>query len=163
MILRLLTPFVKSAIITTKADMNISEQYLAGFIDGEGCITITINRRKDRQPQHCLTICVAQSDKWILDAMCESTGLGKVFTASNSVRPWMKATKSAWQWRIADRQALELLKTLQPHLLVKQAQAVIAIEFAERKSKNPTGKRVLDEEIAIRERARLAITELNQL
>lgn len=93
--------------------------YLAGFIDADGCISLTQNKRGEFRFQ----IVVSQSNKSILDYWQAKTGVGGVSIASG--------TLGAWQWQIGKPECDEFLRALYPYLLLKKDEAAIAMRFRE--------------------------------
>lgn len=98
--------------------------WLAGFIDGEGCIQINVmpNRchlrlditQKDRRP-------LQQIQKWFGGALSKA-----------------RADRVSYL-RISTKQCADTLRAVRPYLRVKQDQADVAIEFQERRTRNGRG------------------------
>lgn len=93
-------------------DFSILAAYLAGFVDGEGCIQIL------RGPYHSLTVTIAQKDPVIIHAL--RACLGGHF---NTQRHGMHA------WRLHADQAKEFLRFVRPFLGLKREQAELGIMF----------------------------------
>lgn len=98
---------------------NTEWAYLAGFIDADGCISLTQSPRGEFR----LQIVVAQSNKSILDYWQSKTGIGSVLTNT--------ATTGAWQWHIGKPECDGFLGKLYPYLLLKKDEAAIAMRFRE--------------------------------
>lgn len=98
--------------------------YLAGIIDGEGCIRIKKNtQRGTQQCQYHTTISVGMTDERIPQILCERFG-GKVRVEL------MKTSRNLYRWQLENRAlAIEALKQLEPLLIVKREQALLALEF----------------------------------
>lgn len=96
----------------------MDEQYLAGFFDGEGCIST----RGDR---YHLMLRVGNTDKRVLDLIVARYG-GKVYLSNRGPRPYytIKVTSNelCQQW----------LELMLPHLIVKKAQAIVALRICNR-------------------------------
>lgn len=107
--------------------------WLAGFIDGEGCLGIyERNGRADvllRVTSTCLTV---------IDFIHTLTGVGSVFTATPGAKSLGSLPQKGWAitgWC----QMRELMIELLPYLLVKAPQARMMLEFCNDKfSGNPT-------------------------
>lgn len=94
--------------------------YLAGFFDGEGCISILKRKRKDRIV-YFTAVQIGQKDARILDWVATYYG-GNVYT--------VKRDKS-FSWLVTDRKAYQFIRTIAPYLRYKQPQAILAIRFYE--------------------------------
>jgi len=117
--------------------------YIAGLVDGEGCITIS---KRPYKGGYQLVFRVAMYDKEPLDFIADTFG--------GSVNyPNRKDGKPIWCYTATGDLALEIMKTLQPYLLVKDKEAQVAITFQELKSDFRGGKHShpTPEEIAFRE------------
>lgn len=109
----------------------ISDQYLAGLIDGEGSLTIVHRPRRDPGRKHetvsyaqvAITLC----DRAPLDAIAERFGSSTVF-ALKQVNP---KYRPAFRWQAHGPQAEALVRAVQPYLLIKQEQARIFLLFRE--------------------------------
>lgn len=110
---------------------NVSKySYAAGFFDGEGCIRITKrNPRNGRSTNYSLLVTVAQKDGQSMDWLYGNFG-GMVYMKNK------KKDESDWvyEWRLTDRKAYEFLKKILPFIIVKKAQARLAIRFQERRN-----------------------------
>jgi len=127
--------------------------YLAGFFDGEGCITIQHRRNGKGKFYHQLWVSVVNTNRYSLEVFRFTFG-GRIYSQP---RPQSKPHwKASWVWQISDRHACECLKSLLPYLLQKQPQAQVAIEFQE--SKPVRGySRLTDGQRAIREAQRITL------
>lgn len=100
------------------------EQWLAwaaGFVDGEGCITIS-HRRSDNGHFVVLTVVqIAQAPLHILQSL-----FGGSISAKTRYRSDLR---QVWFWKTTTKQAGAALVELRPYLVVKAAEADIAIEF----------------------------------
>jgi hypothetical protein len=115
-----------------------NKAYLAGFIDGEGCIHISKWQGKNnRTPVYCLNVVISQKgakSKFLLSALRDLTGgIGSIH--EESADPSMQA------WRINPNDAVDLLKAVLPYLILRKEEAEIAIEYQWKQGhKNSTGK-----------------------
>jgi hypothetical protein len=97
--------------------------WLAGFIDGEGTITLSLYRKRDNTHGLYPEIIVAQKDRWVLDYIHQSVGMGSIKKNGNGSHVWyVRGTK-----------VKALLDQLLSHLVVKQESAKLLIEFCERR------------------------------
>lgn len=105
--------------------------YLAGLIDGEGCIHINISTQKGKWKSHHLVIVVSQAGdigKKLLEYWNQKTNVGSVHKTK---RP--NGWKDCYNWHIGAHQACMLLKEIRPYLMVKHDQADVAVEFRKTK------------------------------
>ena len=106
--------------------------YLAGFFDGEGCISISkFQGKNNRTPVYQLQVAVSQKSNVLVD-LCQMSGLGTIF--HNPIQ-------GVYQWRLSPREGAELLEAIYPYLRNKSVEAQIAIEYQSRQGhKNSGGK-----------------------
>jgi intein/homing endonuclease len=96
--------------------------YLAGFFDGEGCVSIGKYQGKhNRTPVYQLMVVVAQKVR-ALDEMCKMAGVGSVLANTKDGEVYQ-------QWRMSPRDGAEFLKAILPYLKIKAMEARVAIEF----------------------------------
>jgi hypothetical protein len=95
--------------------------YLAGMIDGEGCITI-MSRGQDQAP--VAAVIVVNTDTRLM-AWLKSTFGGNVRRQAKAVGKH----KQAWQWRILARQAETVLVEIRPFLKLKGDQTDVALAY----------------------------------
>lgn len=105
--------------------------YLAGLIDGEGHIGISIARGNKSAKgclggeSHRLNVSVRMTDRGPLDAAAEWTGFGRVVTKAIP----QNARRVPYEWIVWSRQAAGVIVAVEPFLIVKKPQARLAIEF----------------------------------
>lgn len=93
----------------TKNISNINNAYLAGFIDGEGTITLSRrNKGKNRQ----LAITISNNELKILEWIKSLTNVGTIV----SKKIYSKKHNQSYTYHVFNRQALSLIKQLIPHL-----------------------------------------------
>lgn len=97
----------------------ITIEYLAGFFDGEGCITVV----GSKPPSVNLIVSIAQTELQILTEIRECFG-GYLYP---KVRRSAKHNQ-AWELRWVSRSAIEFLEKVYPFLKVKQLQAKIVLQ-----------------------------------
>ncbi len=115
--------------------------YLGCLIDTEGCITIASRGRGSYQ----LVLRIGMYDKEPLELMVNTFG-GSVGSANR------KDKKPCWCYTATDDKALVIILELISYLLVKKAEAEIAITFQYFISKYKGGRRAVPkEEIDFRE------------
>jgi hypothetical protein len=128
--------------------------YLAGIIDGEGCISIskgTINHR-----QQSIRIRVANTNFELIDWLHTQFGGKTNYIKKKGNRRPQK------MWSVLARKAAILLREIQPYLIVKREQAKIALLFQETVVwPNPGLQTLSPEVVAKREQYRRQIVVLN--
>ena len=100
--------------------------YMAGFFDGEGCISICCSSSRWRELS--LKCQVGQCNRWILELF--------KFRFGGSIRLQKKESvqhHDYWMWHISSGKAADFLKVIEPCLYLKRAEAKIAIEFQSHK------------------------------
>ena len=110
--------------------MKLSNQWIAGFFDGEGSVSIT-RRVRGGFIEHCLCVQLGQNDRTPLDM------IAKQFTGSvcNSKTP-----SGCWRWRAHGGAAERFLKAIRPYAIVKHRKVELALAL--RKLVGSPGKRV---------------------
>lgn len=121
--------------------------YLAGFFDGEGCIYINKfwDKRLNRH-EYALSIEVGNTNPVPLRMFQEIFG--------GDFRPRIKKQKhwkQAWAWRVKSEMAEIFLESLLPYLVLKEEEAILALEYRRTCVKN-CGQRRTEEEIEQREK-----------
>lgn len=104
--------------------------YLAGIFDGEGCVHIKRNKRKDcpKGIQYELIATVRMSNEYICRLFQMAFG-GRIYQCKKREI----YHKQLWQWIVASHQASDFLETLSPYLIEKKAEATLAFKFQDMK------------------------------
>ena len=98
--------------------------YLAGIIDGEGCISIGAGKKETCINYNALLL-VQNTSKELIDWIQEHFG-GQVYLSKKAT----EKTKTAWMWRFTKKKDIELiLLAVLPYLVVKREQAKILLNF----------------------------------
>lgn len=143
--------------------MERSLEYLAGFFDGEGSVSIlrneagTTKRQRYLTPHHFLQVTAVQIDPrplWLLQAKFG----GKTLYITRR----QKGARPIYNWHISGDAAAECLKALLPYLVVKKVDAEIGIAFRKFAVRTKThGVSPSDAVIAERETYRAKLIELH--
>lgn len=103
--------------------------WVAGIIDGEGCIYITRNLPgKNSQcltVRHHVAVKVTMGHEPTIDRVLAIAGVG---TKQNHVSRGPRINAS-WSWIVASRKAESFLHEVRPYLYTKAAEADVALEF----------------------------------
>jgi len=110
------------------AELTVAEvAYAAGILDGEGCICIT-KQRSDRHHKRGyemkLLVSIGNTDFSLLEWLRARFG-GSIYSYSKSGN----GRKPIGQWHLDSRKAIPFLKAVLPYLVIKQAQAELALDF----------------------------------
>ena len=102
----------------------VDAAYLAGIIDGEGSIILY---RREKAASLRLSVCNTNEDlvRWCQ----EKTAVGNITTNQFTNGRW----KDRSQWLTNSRSAQSIIVQIRPHLIVKPAQADLALEYWERR------------------------------
>ncbi len=116
----------------------LSWKWLAGFFDGEGCISVA--RQNPGQPPSAVRLSISQNgvQSWVLDEINEFLETAGVLTY---LRPLAETGQRDVQ--ISEFDSVEyVLKRLSPHLIVKKARAEECLRYMRevRKLKKEHGK-----------------------
>ncbi|MFA5037796.1 MAG: LAGLIDADG family homing endonuclease [Candidatus Izemoplasmatales bacterium] len=121
---------------TTKA-------YLAGFIDGEGCIRIVECKAKwsrgSINPRFREHLQVSNTNFEVMEWIRENFG-GCITVKSEGIKKDGIYRKKQWKICWYDLQAVNLLKLMLPFLIVKNEEARVCIEFSEVKKQQGLSK-----------------------
>ena len=101
--------------------------YIAGFIDGEGCIRIKKSNQSGNS--YYVTLQVTNTDKKPL-LLIKEIFWGKVFFQEKK-----PSNKVVWQYYSTTAEAVDTLRALVGFLVSKKEQAELAIKFQDTKSK----------------------------
>ncbi len=103
--------------------------YLAGILDGEGCIEILCRKARGWKAVS-LTVSICSTDQWICQFLKFTFG-GGVYD-HNSKNGGLN--HCAWAWVVNGKQARDCLQLLLPYLHLKRPQAELGIKFQDAKT-----------------------------
>lgn len=113
----------------------IDKAYIAGFFDGEGCISISkYQGPNNRTPVYFLQVVLVQKGISPLFELRELVGVGTIHDRT-------KYSKGVYEWRLPARDAAEFLVAILPYLRNKREQAEIAIEYQSKQGHKISGGR----------------------
>lgn len=130
--------------------------WLAGFLDGEGCFYIVNANRGSSN--YAPKINVSLTHKETLDMIQSKIG-GNIVEKKRSNPNW----QPCWAWTLSGTNKVNnVLENIHPYLMTKAKQGWLMREFiAQRTNQSGAGKHMTDEEMALREGFRLAISGIN--
>lgn len=118
------------------AELSIEQKaWLAGFIDGEGYIGITFQRKKETSwqassPLYHPWLIVANTSLPALTYVQEIIGAGKIYVLKKATG----RTKESFQYKLGSMRVLqEVLESIEPYLKIKSIQCRTLIEFIKRR------------------------------
>lgn len=122
---------------------DVERAYLAGFFDGEGCISIVEDGSgvTANSPKLYLATNVSSCDKYILDYWADKTEIGKVSVGTKA----RGNARTGYQWQATGQSAVDLLWLIYPYLNIKKEQADVAFKFQETMFRKTDGKRLSDD------------------
>jgi len=125
------------ACFNKKKMTNEELAYIAGIIDGEGCVglyrssskwtgRVYKGKRYERgnTSRIAINVQVVMTNKEVISFLHKTTGLGSMRPAKT-----LGNRKRAWIWQVRARQAYSLLGLVMPHLIAKKPQGEIALRF----------------------------------
>ena len=136
-----------------------SLEYIAGFVDGEGTITIRKYRTRNsiRGYSYNLYFAVSNTNPEVLKAMRDVVGAGCV-TRSNKFKNkphW----KECFHWKAHSRKAAIIIEKLLPYLIIKKPQAQLALKFQQKMIQGH--HHLTEEEWAFRDKCYREMRKLN--
>ncbi len=96
--------------------------YIAGLIDGEG--TVTLVRRHRNETRH-LAVTIASTERNMLEFVLCAARVGKI----TNKKSYQRHHRPSFAYAVYNRQALQLLSQIQPHLIsYKARRSALALE-----------------------------------
>ena len=129
--------------------------WAAGFIDGEGCIQVSKAGRGSRV--HVLRVSASQISRAPLDRLQQMFGGGVYRKATSNPRH-----RDQWGWEATSHTARRALVALLPYLMVKAAEARLAVLF-QQSIRTRRGRAANEFDIAEKESFRLALIEAHHM
>lgn len=131
--------------------MSMTLDYLAGFVDGEGGIYASVNRRRDRPtPQVTFHVAAYQVDRRPLEE------LQRRFGGSIGPRISQLSGRPMWRWTLTNRHGLTaFVKAMNGRLVIKAEQLSLLADWLSRPSRQCGNARLPDDE----QQTRLALYE----
>jgi len=99
--------------------------YVAGLLDGEGSIVLSVRSGREwaKRSDYTLLVRIHNTCKEVLDWTVTVAG-GRVYCSSRANRH-----RPMYQWTIHSVQAAEFLRLMLPYLRIKRDQALLALDF----------------------------------
>lgn len=137
--------------------------YVAGIVDGEGCISMRRRKGGACRPWCCVDI--ANTNEWLIRWLQFSFG-GSIFI-DHREKEGQENHKRAYRLRLNQHASYEFLKVIYPYLRIKKPQAEIALEFYQTTFKDGRLRRgtkgiLAESEKVIEEAQRILMAKLNK-
>jgi len=140
------------------APSETARAYMAGFFDGEGCVSITINNKRlisqGRSATHVIQVSIGNTVPDVLYWMKSFYG------GSIAVQDFGHGRKRVYRWNIRCNKALPFLEHILPYLKMKSPQVKLAITHQKEKKFSGPSKLAL-KVIEERERRRKEMSKYN--
>jgi len=137
---------VEEAYMSNKKELIYS--YLAGFIDADGSITITIERSKRKtktgeklQEQYCVKLSAHNCKIEPIQMLSEEFGGGKIRFKKTGKAKNHDNWRPCYEWMITKNKAALAIKLLLPFLLIKKKQAELCLQLDKIKKTHSASKR----------------------
>jgi hypothetical protein len=88
--------------------------YVAGLVDGEGTITLSVEHRGERRR---IVVSISNTDRSLLEFVRESVGAGRI----TGKRTYNERHTPSFVYRVTNRQALDLLSQIASYLKTYRA------------------------------------------
>ncbi len=135
--------------------------YVAGIVDGEGCIGIQSFKSKGHRGglRYEMYVAVSNTNEWLIQWLKFSFGGSFCLLSRSGLN-----NKDCWSWRIQTRQAANFLRLIQPYLRLKAPQAELALSFqsGKRPAHTHIRKPKTDKELAIEEAQSIMMHKFNK-
>lgn len=132
--------------------------YIAGFFDGEGCISIKRCLCKERKvARYQLEVTVGSTDEWACRRLLLMFG-GNIRQTKQQNKNW----KPFWVWRASSKTAGDFLKAIMPYLHLKQDRAILALKFQIARTEKQDRRPLSSEAIVLEEAQQILMQSLNK-
>ena len=136
--------------------------YIAGLVDGEGCVFIHRNKHSGKRVTYSLLVTIANSDVELLSYIQHRFD-GRIDGSSN--HELRGRERPSYRWCIHGEKAAQFLETICPYLVLKYSHALIAIELQEQirgRQGRKRGIRLTEDEVFTMEALKQELSRLNR-
>ena len=99
----------------------VTKSYLAGFFDGEGCISITKNKKRNH---YNLVVTVSGTKPKIISMFEQFFGGNVRIKLKNFPR------QQVWIWNVYGEERREFLQIINPYLILKKEEALLGLKYS---------------------------------
>ncbi len=112
-----------SQTLTRRFTMDITHRlaWLAGLVDGEGCVYIT----NSASGVYTLVLSIQMTDFSAINEIKEIVGIGRISQCSLKT----KGGRTMWKWTAFSKAAGEVITQILPYLVTKKEQAQVGLQF----------------------------------
>jgi hypothetical protein len=130
--------------------ITLSNQYVAGLFDGEGCISTSrtfVKGKYEKYPRVRMQISIANTHMGIMNLLTEWFGGGCTDKNGRNVRK-AQGLKPCYSWRISGRENMtKFLNYIKDYVIIKKKQLELALVFCDTIREENIGKIPLNKEI----------------
>jgi hypothetical protein len=106
--------------------------YVAGLVDGDGCISITHQRARGPDT-YSITFRIENTSEELLQWLYAVTGAGVLGNSSHEGAKWDRPNiKPMYKWNVYPKELREFLPQIEPYLVLKRERAQITVEWLKR-------------------------------
>lgn len=127
--------------------MEITPQWLAGFIDGEGCITVSRPKRGSRRSHYTPAVVITNTHLPTLMKIQNSFG-GTLHQKGNATKNWNTGWALHW---CGSNKVKQILEVVRPYLVTKADEAAFMLDVWLPRTRGINGKKVTPDELTNRE------------
>ena len=145
----------------------VDRAWLAGFVDGDGCIGIRQQANGEWNPTYIPYLTVGSSDTALLERCVAITGLGSVnqkSSAGDTDARGIKQRRDGFTWRLDGQIASRVIRDIYPYLVQKKPQALVcnAMNLSQGEPRPTKTRPVAADIVAYRSDLYVKIKALNQ-
>ncbi len=104
---------------------NTQLSYIAGIIDGEGCIGLYAGKSSYGNIRYNAKLLITNTNTNLLNWLKDTTGLGNIYKNFVTNTNW----KQAYRWEVCPNSMRELLPLISQYLIVKKNQCDIILQY----------------------------------
>lgn len=107
---------------------DLQKGYIAGIIDGEGCILVR-QRKRPYGFTYDPSLIITNTHLGLLEYLVNITNIGKIYKQYYSKAHQESNSKQGYRWEISSNNMRLLLPVVHPYLVVKQEQCTLVIRL----------------------------------
>jgi hypothetical protein len=105
--------------------------YVAGIVDGEGCIDLHVNgKRKCGKNNYAIRLTVGNTNQWVIEMLHMQFGGHVSIGRKKDTNP---LHSKVYVWEVSSLKAYKVLNLVIPFLQIKKQQALLAIQYQNRR------------------------------
>ena len=104
--------------------------YMAGIVDGEGCLTIgTYTKGPTGNPWYCTYLVISSTDEPLIDWLVTNFGVHKMIYTSAQMAA--NCRRQVYRWQCGGDRLHHICESILPFSVIKKRQIEIVMEFLE--------------------------------